>query len=93
MDSIHAAGRDVAALVDQVTTERLPPADHPARSLDYRLAPFTPSSPARPPTPQVAIGPTGASDRSPRPDSPTAAPTPPARTPPSGPTSRTGPGR
>jgi len=92
LDRIHAAGGDVAALVAQVTSERALPADHPARSLDYRLADFTPSTPAIPATPRVAVGRTGSSDRSPGGDSLTG-PTPSAGVPPAGPTTRTGPGR
>jgi N12 class adenine-specific DNA methylase len=93
LDRIHAAGGDVAALVAQVTTERALPADHPARSLDYRLAEFTPSTPAIPATPRVAVGRTGSSDRSPGEGSPAAPRTPSPGVPPAGPTTRTGPGR
>ncbi len=89
LDRIHAAGSDVAALVAQVTSERALPDDHPARSLDYRLAEFTPTTPA---TTQVAVGTPGSSDRSPGRDSLTG-PTPSAGVPPAGPTTRTGPGR
>ena len=89
LDRIHAAGGDVAALVAQVTSERALPDNHPARCLDYRLAEFTPTTPA---TTQVAVGPPGSSDRSPGPDSLTGA-TPSAGVPPAGPTTRTGPGR
>ena len=89
LDRIHAAGGDVAALVAQVTSERALPDDHPARSLDYRLAEFTPTTPA---TTQVAVGPPGSSGHSPGGDSLTG-PTPSAGVPPAGPTTRTGPGR
>ena len=53
LDRIAATGADVAALVAQVTAERALPADHPARSLDYRLSAAAPSAvrPVRPAEP------------------------------------------
>jgi hypothetical protein len=45
MDRIAGAGADVAALVDQIIAERALPADHPARSLDYRLSNAVPPPP------------------------------------------------
>ena len=38
LDRIDANGGDVPSLLAQVTTDRALPPDHPARSLDYRLA-------------------------------------------------------
>lgn len=42
LDRIAADGLDVPALLEQVTAERALPDDHPARSLDYRLATVAP---------------------------------------------------
>jgi N12 class adenine-specific DNA methylase/SAM-dependent methyltransferase len=50
IDRIATTGADIAALVTQVTAERQLPAEHPARSLDYRLANLAPPPrPTRPP--------------------------------------------
>lgn len=38
LDTLAAAGRDVPAMIDEAIVSRALPADHPARSIDYRLA-------------------------------------------------------
>ncbi len=44
LDRIDATGEDVAALLRQVTVSQALPAEHPARSLDYRLSGAAPDT-------------------------------------------------
>jgi len=44
LDRIDATGQDVAALLRQVTVSQALPAEHPARSLDYRLSGAAPDT-------------------------------------------------
>lgn len=54
LDRIADAGGDVAALLAEVTAERALPAQHPARSLDYRLHDAMPQLPR--PLPPGSLG-------------------------------------